>query len=86
MGKQVHTIAIGQLVLLIRWPGCSDFDICECHAYPLTIGTSIIEPEIPSSAPRCVGRCKLKSADLKRVNIARKAGKCWILGIKKDLS
>lgn len=50
------------------------------------MGTSIIEPEIPSSVPTSVGRCTLKSVDLEIVNIAGKVGKFWILGIKKDLS
>ncbi|EFI87019.1 hypothetical protein HMPREF9551_04020 [Escherichia coli MS 196-1] len=28
MDKQMHTATISQLILLIRWLGCSDFDIC----------------------------------------------------------
>jgi len=54
--------------------------------YPLPVGTSIIEPEIPSSVPTSVGRCTLMSVDLERVNIAGMVDKYWILGIKKDLS
>ncbi|MGO0380522.1 hypothetical protein, partial [Escherichia coli] len=55
------------------------------HAYPLPVGTSIIEPEIPSSVPTSVGRCTLKSVDLERVNIAGMMGKYWISGTKKDV-
>lgn len=55
-------------------------------SYALPVGTSIIEPEIPSSVPTYVGRCTLISVDLERVNIAGKIDKHWISGIKKDLS
>ena len=37
LDKKVHAAAIGQFILLIRWRGCSDFDICERHAYPLLL-------------------------------------------------
>ena len=55
-------------------------------SYSLPVGTSIIEPEIPSFVPTCVGRCTLISIDLEGVNIAGKVDKYWILDIKKDLS
>lgn len=52
-------------------------------SYSLPVGTSIIEPEIPSSVPTYVGRCTLISVDLERVNIAGKIDKHWISGIKR---
>lgn len=54
-------------------------------SYSLPVGTSIIEPEIPSSVPTYVGRCTLISVDLERVNIAGKIDKHWISGIKTSV-